>query len=71
VIIPHGFCGAQADLWWRMRYADEQQISREVTLLTRRLQTLVAKQAAEMNADQLRAEKELLRISYLRTAESN
>jgi hypothetical protein len=47
VTIPRGFSGAQADLWWRMQYANRQQTSRQIAILTRRLRILVAKQAGE------------------------
>jgi hypothetical protein len=47
ITIPDGFCGAQADLWWQTQYAERLRTSREIALLTKRLQILVAKQAGE------------------------
>ena len=72
VIIPSGFCGAQADLWWRMQYAERLRTSREIVLLTKRLQMLVAKQAAELNADSPRGKRRrFTELSYLRLVQDN
>ncbi len=72
VTIPRGFCGAQADLWWRMQYGEQLRINREIALLTRRLQLLVAKQAGALDSDPLRGETRCSpERSYLRLVANN